>query len=149
MQFGKKLGKFSSYPIFLRHPGDSDFRKLSILLIVTWFPFPIWFSLSSSLRDFRRIWWGLFRGSEDFVATTKLAGCHHLRCWGIWCHHGLLGHWDGLGHSEHRIQVPVNKLVTRPHRKRQGFLQGLTIFVCVKHIHQDNLHQHEMSNCGI
>jgi len=26
--------------------GDSDFRKLSILLIVTWFPFPIWFSLS-------------------------------------------------------------------------------------------------------
>ncbi|CAJ1406988.1 unnamed protein product [Effrenium voratum] len=26
--------------------GDSDFRKLSILLVVTWFPFPIWFSLS-------------------------------------------------------------------------------------------------------
>ncbi|CAE7524508.1 hisS, partial [Symbiodinium natans] len=26
--------------------GDSDFRKLSILLIITWFPFPIWFSLS-------------------------------------------------------------------------------------------------------
>ena len=26
--------------------GDSDFRKLSLLLIVTWFPFPIWFSLS-------------------------------------------------------------------------------------------------------
>jgi len=26
--------------------GDSDFRKLSILLVITWFPFPIWFSLS-------------------------------------------------------------------------------------------------------
>ncbi|CAE7685124.1 petJ, partial [Symbiodinium sp. CCMP2456] len=26
--------------------GDSDFRKLSIVLIVTWFPFPLWFSLS-------------------------------------------------------------------------------------------------------
>lgn len=26
--------------------GDSDFRKLSILLIVTWFPFPLWFCLS-------------------------------------------------------------------------------------------------------
>ncbi|CAE7454251.1 hop [Symbiodinium natans] len=26
--------------------GDSDYRKLSILLIVTWFPFPMWFSLS-------------------------------------------------------------------------------------------------------
>ncbi|CAK9108915.1 Histidine--tRNA ligase (Fragment) [Durusdinium trenchii] len=26
--------------------GDSDFRKLSLLLILTWFPFPIWFSLS-------------------------------------------------------------------------------------------------------
>eukprot|EP00438_Fugacium_kawagutii_P015692 Skav235315 [mRNA] locus=scaffold520:431305:432877:+ [translate_table: standard] len=26
--------------------GDSDFRKLSLLLIITWFPFPIWFSLS-------------------------------------------------------------------------------------------------------
>jgi len=26
--------------------GDSDFRKLSITLIVTWFPFPLWFSLS-------------------------------------------------------------------------------------------------------
>ncbi len=45
--------------------------------------------------------------------------CHNLRdfmlrCWGIWCHHGLLGHRDGLGHSEHRIQVPVSKLLTRP-----------------------------------
>eukprot|EP00439_Symbiodinium_sp_Y106_P066531 s938_g10.t2 len=26
--------------------GDSDFRKLSIVLIVTWFPFPLWFMLS-------------------------------------------------------------------------------------------------------
>mmetsp|Transcript_5663 Transcript_5663/g.13371 ORF Transcript_5663/g.13371 Transcript_5663/m.13371 type:complete len:904 (-) Transcript_5663:60-2771(-) len=26
--------------------GDSDFRKLSIVLIITWFPFPLWFSLS-------------------------------------------------------------------------------------------------------
>ena len=25
--------------------GDSDFRKLSLLLIVTWIPFPLWFSL--------------------------------------------------------------------------------------------------------
>lgn len=26
--------------------GDSDFRKLSLLLIITWIPFPVWFSLS-------------------------------------------------------------------------------------------------------
>ena len=26
--------------------GDSDFRKLSLLLIITWIPFPLWFSLS-------------------------------------------------------------------------------------------------------
>jgi len=26
--------------------GDSDFRKLSLLLILTWIPFPLWFSLS-------------------------------------------------------------------------------------------------------
>ncbi|CAE7471822.1 CLIP3 [Symbiodinium sp. KB8] len=26
--------------------GDSDFRKLSLCLILTWFPFPMWFSLS-------------------------------------------------------------------------------------------------------
>ncbi|CAE7841422.1 hop [Symbiodinium necroappetens] len=26
--------------------GDSDFRKLSIVLIITWFPFPLWFMLS-------------------------------------------------------------------------------------------------------
>ena len=26
--------------------GDSDYRKLTLLLIITWFPFPIWFALS-------------------------------------------------------------------------------------------------------
>ena len=43
---GNRIKSVSSMAIKGRFSGDSDFRKLSILLIATWFPFPIWFSVS-------------------------------------------------------------------------------------------------------
>eukprot|EP00439_Symbiodinium_sp_Y106_P023939 s682_g2.t3 len=50
--------------------GDSDFRKLSITLIVTWFPFPLWFSLS--VEGFGLITDGfIIEINKESVATTS------------------------------------------------------------------------------